>query len=462
MAKKSYDELSIFDMDFEEYKDYLLQEDSKTLTETEIIKNSGKTFDEVKKEMAHFNDYVAYLIHKYKLNLKNKIRFITNICDMIRISTDIKSDTDLYNEFLKEYFPENIKNQQEAELILLLVIIMINNEYMLEVLKKRPFAKLEGNIAQYLEISENTRVFIESLYQIKLWKQSFQELIDNLRNYQIKSRNSHDDSKRIRLITELFGKYFGAKQDSKQFKDNMEYIDSFAFQNEKLRQIYPIAVFQIFVRNKLKIVEKPIMINAKNLLNYKNYAIDNDNGKNFLTYSNYVLLFFELFTCFSEIYKTDVNKGFCMYSFEKLSNLADWFSGYNNEIDIFKYSVRSLVKSTYASYYDEESIFYDKEITIDDYYEYMSKNEDIEEYINKFVADDENISERYYQASMKSREKAGLSVKAVTAKILDSKPDYKQYVSDNDKKFICLCVEGKLQEKVAMRITERIISVIDI
>lgn len=101
-------------MDYEEYKDYILREDSKTPTETEVIKNSGKTFHEVKKEMAHFNDYVAYLLHKYKLRLNNKISFITNICDMIRISADSKSDTDLNNRFLNEYFPETINNQQEA------------------------------------------------------------------------------------------------------------------------------------------------------------------------------------------------------------------------------------------------------------------------------------------------------------------------------------------------------------
>ena len=64
--------------------------------------------------MAHFNDYVAYLLHKYKLRLNNKISFITNICDMIRISADSKSDTDLNNRFLNEYFPETINNQQEA------------------------------------------------------------------------------------------------------------------------------------------------------------------------------------------------------------------------------------------------------------------------------------------------------------------------------------------------------------
>ena len=235
------------------------------------------------------------------------------------------------------------------------------------------------------------------------------------------------------MITELFRKYFGAKLDGKQFKDNMEYIDSFSFQNEKLREIYPIAVFWIFVRNKLKIVEKPIIINANNLLNYKSYAIDKNNGKNFLTYSNYVLLFLELMTEFSKIYEKDVNKGFCMYCFERLSNLAEWTCGYYNELDLFRFSVRSLVKSTCATYFDEESIFYDKEITIDDYCEYVCKSEEVEAYIDKFVSADEDLSAHYFQSSIKSRKKACLFVKSATDKILDAKPDYKKYVSDNDK-----------------------------
>lgn len=315
-----------------EFLDYLYEEDEEMPSDNEIILNYNKGTEELIQEIRGFHDKLSTLIINNKISLKNKFDFIIDL----------------------------LKVDNKKEVLPLLACFICDIDYIFNLKKIITREKSKANLVRYIKLKEKTDDFLEKLKFINEQEKAYESFIKQVlkKDEIIKGEELSNESKQI--LKKLFINYVGSNINEEYFDENLEYIHKFATSTEERKSIYPNLMFRIFTKFKSKLSTERLIINNKNLLNYKEYKIYEDNYKNFKTNENYIRLFFEL--CSEFCLEKDLKLN--LFVFEKCTNLGKWYWLQNNKNTDFCYSYESLFDTNYSEYntvFPEESIYYESE-----------------------------------------------------------------------------------------------------
>ncbi|MBC2579361.1 hypothetical protein [Clostridium sp. DJ247] len=438
--KNLYD---IMDMSEDEFADYMIEEYNKKPSDSEIIMNSGKTIENLITEINAYQDKLVFLAYKYELSLNNKAAFILKLCDQ----------------------KENIQ-----ELMPLLSCFICKPDYLFELKNKKVSIKNEGRLAEYLLLKEDIDTFEKRIYEIHSSTEKYNNILKRVKedSSNISEAVSSEDKK---LLIKLYKQYIQVKKKHKEkslieyenkcIDENIEQIHNFAMETVEKQKLYSLIVFQLLTRYRSKISKKMELVNCSNIMNYKKYVIDKNNGKNFNTYGNYISLFLELVDNFSDI--CDIS--LCMYGFEKTSNLVEWLFRNTLYRDIFHYSIYSLIESTYGSIFYEESIFWsDNNLKVKSYFDFEAQDDDnksnkgeyLSELIESKLSDNEVVD--YLNEYAKSQRHAAKYIKKFVYEFLEI--NNCTLTSMGDEGYIFLTFERELQEKADYIIKQKIMEVL--
>ncbi|MDE6664778.1 MAG: hypothetical protein K2K14_01100 [Ruminococcus sp.] len=161
-----------------------------------------------------------------------------------------------------------------------------------------------------------------------------------------------------------------------------------------MQSVKPYVIFAVLTRkNKLIMKRENYSPNIRNIFQYQEYRIENDNGKNFNSYQSYIELYEHLKRFYLDSPEVDMN--FSDYCFANMSLLSLWY--YQNcepnediPVDIWSKinSMKSLIFPiihNYHSYEDFDSDnFYGKYPEVENLFsEYLSEN--YEDILNGFL-----------------------------------------------------------------------------
>lgn len=416
----------VMNMSEEEFMDYMIEDYKEKPSYEEMVKNTGKTEEELVKEINAYNAKLLNLANKYELSLKNKAAFILKLT--------------------------NLEENKES-IMPLLSCFICKPDYIFNIENRKVSVKNHKKIIEYMQLKKDICTFERYYSNISVNKEKYEGLIKEVK---IKVNTSKLDmtSSTKELLCKLYNKYISKKQP---LIENIEHIHQFAMGSEARQNLYPLIVFRAFTKYKSSITNKNFLINEKNIMNYKEYsAVQKYNGKNFKEYENYIYLFLELVNKFSNICDVEV----CMYGFERICNLVNWVFENTLRRDIFHHTSYSLVQSTYGSIFYEKSIFWDtNDVTFDEYAKFnevdsnnndhflskiqgnLSKdNKEVKDYLNEYIK-----GPKYIQAYV-----TGLAGKLFDMDKYRDKPN-------NSETCIYLMIEGELQEGTDKLIKEEII-----
>lgn len=435
--KNLYD---VMDMSEDEFTDYIIEEYNQEPSDSEIIRSSGKSIESLITEIKGYQDKLVFLAYKYGLSLNNKVAFILKLCDQ----------------------KDNIQ-----ELMPLLSCFICRPDYLFELKNKKISIKNEGRLAEYLLLKEDIDTFEKCVDEICSNTEKYKIILKKIREGSINKKECIF-SENKKLLVKLYKQYIRGKSKHKEkdkienenryINENIEQIHNIAMETVERQKLYPLIVFQLFTRYRLKMTQKMELINEDNLVKYKKYiAIGKDNGKNFNTYTNYIALFLELMDNFSDICDIPL----CMYGFEKTSNLVEWLfnsSLYNN---IFYHTIYSLVESTYGSIFYEESIFWtDTNLKISNYSDFEVKDEDNKNSKGQYLAEliesklgDKNTLD-YLNEYGKGRRQAAKFIKKFAYNFLEA--NNCKISSREDEGYVFLILEREIQAKADNFIKQKI------
>ncbi len=315
-----------------EFCDYLCEQDEGMPSDNEIILNYNKGTEELIQEIRGFHDKLSTLIINNKISLKNKFDFIIDLL--------------------------NVDNGKEV--LPLLACFICDMDYIFNLKKIIVREKSKTNLARYIRLKENMDNFLEKLKFISNQEKSYESFIKQVLKKDEIIKGEEPSNEKRDVLKKLFIKYVESDIDEEYFDENLEHIHKFSTSTEERKSIYPNLVFRAFTNYKKKIAKEQFMITSKNILNYKEYKIHEDNYKNFSTNENYIRMFFNLCNEFCEEKDLKLN----LFVFEKCTNLGKWYWLQDNENTDFCYSYESLFDTSYSKYntvFPEESIYYESE-----------------------------------------------------------------------------------------------------
>lgn len=315
-----------------EFYDYLCEQDGEMPSDNEIILNYYKGTEELIQEIRGFHDKLSTLITNNKMSLKNKFDFIMDLL--------------------------NVDNGREV--LPLLACFICDIDYIFNLKKIIVREKRKANLVRYIQLKENIDDFLEKLKFINEQEKAYESFIKRVlkKDEIIKGEELSNENKDV--LKKLFIKYVDNDIDEEYFDENLEHIHKFSTSTEERKSIYPNLVFRAFTNYKKKIAKEQLMITSKNILNYKEYKIYEDNYKNFSANENYIRMFFDLCNEFCEEKDLKLN----LFVFEKCTNLGKWYWLQDNENTDFCYSYESLFDTSYSKYntvFPQESIYYESE-----------------------------------------------------------------------------------------------------
>lgn len=429
-------------MSDDEFDKYMFEECSQEPSDSEVIKNSGKTIENLIKEINSYHNELVFLAYKYELSLKNKIAFILKLCEK--------------KEHIKELMP-------------LLSCFIFKPDYIFNLKNKKVSIKKQGRLAEYLLLKEDIDIFEKRIDEIYANTRKYKNILRKIKKSG--SRKNEDISlENKKVLIKLYKRYLQQKSKHKKTKDeyesrcieeNIEQIHNFAMSSAERQQIYPVIVFLILTRRKSSLTKEMGPIDGKNIMNYKKYMIDKDNGKNFNTYEKYISLFLELV----ENYESICDESLCMYVFEKTSNLAKWLYKNIDNNKIFYHTIDSLIESEYSSTFYEESIFWtDSNLNINDYTDFEIRDNDIKndesQYLSELIKGkltDEDVLD-YLNEYAKGKIHGAKFIKKFAYNFLKSNDS--KLENEEDEGYAFLIFEGEFQERADDIIKQKIIELL--
>lgn len=391
----------IFKLSESEFYDYLISRDDERISDDEIIHNYEKGTEGLIQEIRSFHDNMATLAMNNKISLKSKINFIMDL----------------------------LNTENKKEVLPLLACFICDMDYIFSLKKIIIKEKSKGNLARYLRLKEKMDTFLEKLKFIKEQEKAYENFIKQVLKKDKADEGEELSNEKREILKKLFMEYVESDIDETQFYENLEHIHKFSTSTEERKFIYPNLIFKIFTNYKSKIAKKTFLLTNKNLLNYKEYKIKENNYKNFKANENYIRLFFDLCNEFCEEKDLKLN----LYIFEKCSNLGKWYWLQDDKNIDFCYSYESFFETSYSKYnsiFSDESNYYEKENScriicfIEEKdgkevekeiteYEYIYQL--IEEHIKKIIKD----KREYLEAFIKGKKSANIYVEKIGDKIIE-------------------------------------------
>lgn len=386
----------IFGLSESEFYDYLCEQDDNEPSDDEIIMNYKNGTEELIQEIRSFHDKLATLVINNSISLKNKFNFITDL----------------------------LSKENKKELLPVLICFICDANYISDFDKIRKNEKKKKSLARYLRLKEKMEDFSQKLEFIKEQEKAYENFIKQVLKNDKADEGEELSNEKREILKKLFIEYVESDIDETHFYENLEHIHKFSTSTEERKAIYPNLVFKIFTNYKSKIAKKTFILTNKNLLNYKEYKITEDNYKNFKTNESYIRLFFELFNEFCEEKDLRLN----LFVFEKCTNLGMWYWLQDNKNIDFCYSYNSLFCTSYSkynsifpdesNYYEEDNVYriicFNEEKDGKEIAEYEYINQIIEEHLNKIMKDKREYLDEY----IKGKKSANIYVEKIVDKIM--------------------------------------------
>ena len=126
-------------------------------------------------------------------------------------------------------------------------------------------------------------------------------------------------------IAEAYVEIFPTKQEcAEALCYNILILLNIAKSDPNLAAVKPLFLYRVLTRHGKRLqTATDLRPDFRALWKYKSYKIDDDNGKNYRTYAQYLSLFETLY----DLFETDetVDAPLCLYGFDHLSNLGDFY-----------------------------------------------------------------------------------------------------------------------------------------
>ncbi|AKN32589.1 hypothetical protein Ccar_17735 [Clostridium carboxidivorans P7] len=215
----------IMDMDDDQFDEYMFEEYSKKPSDSEIIKNSGMTIENLIKEINSYQDKLIFLAYKYELSLKNKAAFILKLCE---------------------------KKQHIQELIPLLSCFICKSDYLFNLKNKKASIKKEGRLAEYILLKEDIDAFEKCINEIYKNTRKYKNILNKIKEPD-RNKNEETSLENKKLLIKLYKRYIQGKSRNKEkvkaeyerkcIDENIEEIHNFAMGSLEKQQIYPVIFF---------------------------------------------------------------------------------------------------------------------------------------------------------------------------------------------------------------------------
>lgn len=173
-------------------------------------------------------------------------------------------------------------------------------------------------VAAWLDISERQKNIHTELVRRRQKRTEFSLIAEQLSTLRQPVVDAEDFPNPV--LNLLCSEGYADVADIDTLKYNLDLINALINAVPELKPLSPLVYFQVYVRNRKKLLEKQDFVpTLKNLFNREEYSITADNGKNFDRYAEYCVLYLDLKKCFPE-----ADEPLCDAGFLGCSNLAEW------------------------------------------------------------------------------------------------------------------------------------------
>jgi len=221
---------------------------------------------------------------------------------------------------------EQAKKQPSPELLRVFCDIASDNDYLLDVDHKR-FSE-EEYIQRWASCKEDADELYELLSERAKQPERYKKLLaDAKSNRSAKIKYTPESLNELEQIFQMYIELYEVREDKTnraRLMDNIAYLLQLANNSKALTVWKPLFLYQAMSQHKkrlLKAVDLHIDVSA--LWDYQTYKIERNNGKNYNAYRKQLELFRRL--CDIVGGGKGVDLPLCLYGFEHLSNLGEFY-----------------------------------------------------------------------------------------------------------------------------------------
>ncbi len=236
----------------------------------------------------------------------------------------------------------------------------------------------------------------------------FAKLLEELKN--IKLRNNKpivsDDPAQYKVF-DAYTRLFNVPEHGTYLLDSISWLLQTASCYESLSSIKPLFLYQMLVCHGKRLQKAAFSkINSAALWKYRRYATDKNDSKNYQAYLRNLIFFDKLCLIFQSDERVDLT--LCLYAFDHLSNLGDFYREHDELELSFPFDLsmeRILDECTFTCFehgYGDNVIFEDNTLSIEQIEQFQSSTshhaalEKIAKYMN---ANAEDLTHRFLNAN---------------------------------------------------------------
>ncbi len=221
-------------------------------------------------------------------------------------------------------------------------------------------------------------------------------------------------------VFDTYTRLFNMPEHGTYLLDSISWLLQTASASESLSLILPLFLYQMLVCHGKRLQKAEFSkINSAALWKYRNYTTDKDDGKNYQAYLRNLIFFDKLCLILQSDDRVDIP--LCVYAFDHLSNLGDFYREHDEVELSFSFDPsmeRILDECTFTCFehgYGDNVIFEDSTFSTEQIDQFQSSTnyhaalEKISKYMNANI---ENLTHRFLQANPDQ-------VKALCTQILD-------------------------------------------
>lgn len=203
----------------------------------------------------------------------------------------------------------------------------------------------EENVAGWQIVRKDAEELYAQLSARKRMSAQFGELLERLKKIRPASvpgglsGNPEISEEQVLIIGQAYSETFPLREENvEQLCGNISILLNIANSNPDVAAVKPLFLYRVLTRHGKRLqTATDLRPDFRALWKYKHYKIDDDNGKNYRTYAQYLYLFEVLYDLFAA--DETVDAPLCLYGFDHLSNLGDFYRLYPEEKQTLPFSL---------------------------------------------------------------------------------------------------------------------------
>ncbi len=236
----------------------------------------------------------------------------------------------------------------------------------------------------------------------------FAKLLTELKSIKLQNNKpiTNNDPTQYKVF-DAYTRLFNMPEEGTYLLDSISWLLQTASGSESLSLIKPLFLYQMLVRHGKRLQKAEFsQINSASLWKYRSYSTDQDDGKNYQTYLRHLNFFDTLCLIFQSDDRVDLS--LCVYAFDHLSNLGDFYRGYD-EVELsfpFDPSMERILDECNFTCFEhgcgDNVIFEDNTLSIDQLEQFQDNTnhhaalEKIAKYMNENI---EDLTHRFLHAN---------------------------------------------------------------